>query len=87
MKADATAGSQDAPGSASTPVMLATMIGSLLIKHKVIDRAALDDPDGYDKGHTSKGILLTVHDLLDFLEDKIDESPNATGSATTGGQP
>ena len=73
-------------GSANTPVMLATMIGALLIKHKVIDRAAIDDPEGYDKGHTVQGILLTVHDLLDFLEDKIDESPNAPASATEGCQ-
>jgi hypothetical protein len=75
-------------GSANTPVMLATMIGALLIKHKVIDGAALDDPEGYDKGHTAKGILLTVHDLLDFLEDRIDESPNAQRErpADGGGQ-
>lgn len=52
-------------------VMLATMIGALLAKHRVIDLAALEDPEGYDKGHTAKGILLTVHDLLDFLEDRI----------------
>ena len=68
--------------SDNAPVMLATMIGALLIKHKVIDQAALDDPEGYDKGHTARGILLTVHDLLDFLEDRIDESPNAQGSGT-----
>lgn len=71
-----------APGSANTPVMLATMIGALLIKHKVIDQAALDDPEGYDKGHTARGILLTVHDLLDFLEDRIDESPNSELSSS-----
>jgi hypothetical protein len=51
-----------------TKVMLATMLGALLAKHRVIDRAAIEDPEGYDKGRTAEAILATAGDLLSFLE-------------------
>lgn len=57
----------------SEAVMLATMIGALLAKHRVIDAMALEDPEGYDNARTVTGILMTVHDLIAFVEDRIKE--------------
>ncbi len=47
-------------------IALSTMLAALLAKHRVIDRAAVEDPEGYDKGQTSLAIHATAGDLLEF---------------------
>jgi len=58
-------------------IMLATMLGALLVKHRILDRATIDDPQGYDKGETLDAILAVAGDLLDFLGGGDDELESA----------
>lgn len=51
------------------------MLGALLAKHKVIDRAALEDPEGYDQRATLEAVYATASDLIDFLEDDGKDEP------------
>lgn len=49
-------------------IMLAVMLGALLAKHRVIDIAAIENPEAYDNGRTAEAILATAEDLLEFLK-------------------
>lgn len=57
--------------------MLATMLGALLAKHKIMDRAAIEDPKGYDNYQTLEAVLVVAGDLLEFLEGGDEELEDA----------
>lgn len=64
--------------------MLATMLGALMVKHRILDRATIDDPQGYDKGETLDAILAVAGDLLDFLgggDDELEAAAQTVASA------
>jgi hypothetical protein len=45
------------PGSAMDTIMLAGTIGAILVRHGVIDRAAIEDPEGYDGGQLKQRVI------------------------------